>query len=202
MMLATGVQNGIPDPGTLVVILTPIVNFLSITFGVTCIGLLFSISFLHLESNGFLRKSAISNLKWITGFAICWAISESLVILLTLSNLLAEPITSTFDFTTIRSYLSQTGLGKVQLIQVVLALTIAIIAPIVRNIRATITLLLIGIIGIITPIFQSHGSQSGVTWLSYWIIDISCFRYINLGWRLDFAIFYGRRGQIYCATKI
>lgn len=162
MMLATGVQNGIPDPGTLVVILTPIVNFLSITFGVTCIGLLFSISFLHLESNGFLRKSAISNLKWITGFAICWAISESLVILLTLSNLLAEPITSTFDFTTIRSYLSQTGLGKVQLMQVVLALTIAIVAPIVRNIRATITLLLIGIIGIITPIFQSHGSQSGL----------------------------------------
>ena len=85
-----------------------------------------------------------------------------LVILLTLSNLLAQPITASLDLTSIRSYLSQTSLGKVQLTQVVIALVIAIVIPIIRNIRGSITLFLLGMAGIITPIFQSHGSESGL----------------------------------------
>ena len=62
-MFSKGVATGIPDPGTFVTLLTPIANFFSISFGVASIGLLFSISFLHLETNGFLRKSAINNLN-------------------------------------------------------------------------------------------------------------------------------------------
>ena len=161
-MFSKGVATGIPDPGTFVTLLTPITNFFSIRFGVASIGLLFSISFLHLETNGFLRKSAINNLKWISTFAILWALSEMLVILLTLSNLLAQPITASLDLTSIRSYLSQTSLGKVQLTQVVIAVVIAIVIPIIRNIRGSITLFLLGMAGIITPIFQSHGSESGL----------------------------------------
>jgi len=161
-MFSHVVATGIPDPGTFVTLLTPIANFFSISFGVASIGLLFSISFLHLETNGFLRKSAINNLKWISTFAILWALSEMLVILLTLSNLLAQPITASLDLTSIRSYLWQTSLGKVQLTQVVIAVVIAIVIPIIRNIRGSITLFLLGMAGIITPIFQSHGSESGL----------------------------------------
>lgn len=161
-MFSKGVAIGIPDPGTFVTLLTPIANFFSISFGVACIGLLFSISFLHLETNGFLRDSATNNLKWISTFAILWAISEMLVILLTLSNLLAQPITASLDLTSVRSFLSQTSLGKAQLTQLVIALVIAIVIPIIRNIRGSITLFLLGMAGIITPIFQSHGSESGL----------------------------------------
>lgn len=161
-MLFKGVENGFPDPGTFVTVATPIASFFSLTFGVTCIGLLFSISFLHLENNGFLRKSAIANLKWICTFGFLWALSEMFVIVLTLSNLLAQPFSASLDFTSIHSYLSQTALGKVQLTEMVIALIIAIIIPIIRNMRSSILLFILGMIGIITPIFQSHGSQSGM----------------------------------------
>lgn len=161
-MFFNAVETGIPNPGTLVTVLIPIVNFLSISFAVMCIGLLFSISFLHLESNGFLRKAGISNLRWISTFGILWAVTKGFVIILTLSNLLAQPITDSFDLISIRSYLSQTALGKVQFTEMIIALVIAIVIPIIKNVRGSITLFLLGIVGIVTPIFQSHGSQAGL----------------------------------------
>jgi cytochrome c oxidase assembly factor CtaG len=65
------------------------------------------------------------------------------------------------DRTTIRSYVTQTSLGKLQLFQVVAALLLLIFAKRIKKTGSTFLAYLFSIAALIAPIFQSHSSQAG-----------------------------------------
>ena len=125
--------------------------------GVLSIGFLLTLSFLDLDI-----KAAITNkplVKKTRLFLMSWLLSIALYILVQISYLLEQPLSASFDLTVIRSYLTQTSLGKSYLIQIV-AVLIVLIIPLKKLLGSYLSLL-IALIAITSPVFQSHGSSSG-----------------------------------------
>ena len=125
--------------------------------GVLSIGLLLTLSFLDSDIKG-----GITNIKLVKktkAILLAWLLSTFLFILIQISYLLQQPLASSFDLTVIRSYLTQTAIGKsyiVQIIGIILLLSVAL-----RRVITTYLSLLIALIAIVAPVFQSHGSSSG-----------------------------------------
>lgn len=125
--------------------------------GVLSIGLLLTLSFLDSDIKG-----GITNIKLVKktkAFLLAWLLTTFAFILIQISYLLQQPLASSFDLTVIRSYLTQTAIGKsyiVQIIGIILLLSVAL-----RRVITTYLSLLIALIAIVAPVFQSHGSSSG-----------------------------------------
>ena len=138
-------------------ILSPIFKGLMQLTGVLSIGLLLTLSFLDSDVKG-----GITNIKLVKKtkvFLLAWLLATFAFILIQISYLLQQPLASSFDLTVIRSYLTQTAIGKsyiVQIIGIILLLSIAL-----RRVITTYLCLVIGLIAIVAPVFQSHGSSSG-----------------------------------------
>lgn len=138
-------------------ILSPLSKGLMQLTGVLSIGFLLTLSFLDLDI-----KAAITNkplLKKTRLFLMSWLLSIAIYILVQISYLLEQPLSASFDLTVIRSYLTQTSLGKSYLIQIV-AVLIVLIIPLKKLLGSYLSLL-IALIAITSPVFQSHGSSSG-----------------------------------------
>ena len=151
----------IPDASGALSFLTPLVKDLQILSATTLIGLLLAIGFFIREERSKLLPEAIRirNLAIIP--AAAWLISSIGVLLVELSNVLATPISESFDLVVIRSFVTQTALGKSFGISVAAA-AIALIM-ISRISRTTGSFFVLGItfIGVLAPVFQSHSSSSG-----------------------------------------
>ena len=138
-------------------ILSPLSKGLMQLTGVLSIGFLLTLSFLDLDI-----KAAITNkplVKKTRLFLVSWLLSIAIYILVQISYLLEQPLSASFDLTVIRSYLTQTSLGKSYLIQIV-AVLIVLIIPLKKLLGSYLSLL-IALIAITSPVFQSHGSSSG-----------------------------------------
>jgi putative copper resistance protein D len=141
----------------LIEILSPIFKGLMQLTGVLSIGLLLTLSFLDSDVKG-----GITNIKLVKktkAFLLFWLFSTFAFVVIQISYLLQQPLASSFDLTVIRSYLTQTAIGKsyiVQIIGIIILLSIAL-----RRVITTYLCLLIGLIAIVAPVFQSHGSSSG-----------------------------------------
>ena len=106
-------------------ILSPLSKGLMQLTGVLSIGFLLTLSFLDLDI-----KAAITNkplVKKTRLFLMSWLLSIALYILVQISYLLEQPLSASFDLTVIRSYLTQTSLGKSYSIQIVAVLIVLII---------------------------------------------------------------------------
>ncbi|MSY19823.1 MAG: hypothetical protein F2666_01875, partial [Actinobacteria bacterium] len=125
--------------------------------GVLSIGLLLSISFLDKEIKGIISNNLL--VRKAKNFIFVWFLLTILFILVQIAYLLEQPLSASFDLTVIRSYMTQTSIGKSYLIQIILLILILIIP--IKKILTSYFLLLLSIIAIIAPVFQSHGSSSG-----------------------------------------
>ena len=138
-------------------ILSPIFKGLMQLTGVLSIGLLLTLSFLDSDVKGGITNTKL--VKKTKVFLLAWLLSTFAFILIQISYLLQQPLSSSFDLTVIRSYLTQTAIGKsyiVQIIGIILILSVAL-----RRVITTYLCLLVGLIAIVAPVFQSHGSSSG-----------------------------------------
>ena len=125
--------------------------------GVLSIGLLISVSFLDKDTKGIISNNHL--VRKTKNFIFIWVLSTILFILVQIAYLLEQPFLVSFDLTVIRSYLTQTSIGKSYLLQIILLILILIIP--LRKILTSYFLLLISLVAIISPVFQSHGSSSG-----------------------------------------
>ena len=138
-------------------ILSPIFKGLMQLTGVLSIGLLLTLSFLDSDVKG-----GITNIKLVKktkAFLLFWLLSTFAFVVIQISYLLQQSLASSFDLTVIRSYLTQTAIGKSYVVQIIGIIILLIIA--LRRVITTYLCLLIGLIAIVAPVFQSHGSSSG-----------------------------------------
>ena len=137
------------------------VNTLQIISATTFIGLLIAIGFFIREAGSKLLPEAIRIRNLAIIAAAAWLISSIGVLIVELANVLATPISEAFDLVVIRSFVTQTALGKSFGISVAAA-AIALIM-ISRISRTTGSFFILGItfIGVLAPVFQSHSSSSG-----------------------------------------
>ena len=124
---------------------------------VLSIGLIIAIAFLDTDIKGRVANNDL--IKKAKNLTFLWLLSTVLYILVQIAYLLEQPISASFDLTVIRSYLTQTSIGKSYLIQIIGILLILSIS--FKKILSTYLALLISLVAIVSPVFQSHGSTSG-----------------------------------------
>ena len=141
--------------------LLEISKFLSLAAGITTIGLLLAMAFFLNEIGGKLGDRA-KGLRSLTSIAaLTWAIATGLSIIATLANILGTDLSGALDPTSMRSFISQTTLGKYMFAQLCLALLVASVAIRIRGVAGANALLLLSLAAIIAPVFESHSASSG-----------------------------------------
>jgi len=141
----------------LIEILFPLAKGLMQLTGVLSIGFLITLSFLDQDIKGAIKNHSL--VKKTRLFISAWLLVSALYVIVQVSYLLDQPLAASFDLTVIRSYLTQTSLGKAYLIQII-GILILLLIPLRRLLGSYISLL-IALIAITAPVFQSHGSSSG-----------------------------------------
>lgn len=107
------------------------------------------------ERCGVVTRVGIST---ITKVALIWVISSAVTIFLSLR----EIIGGEFDSTTMRSFLTQTGLGRTLAIQLVASLLVLLLLGRIRRGGGALALLLISLVALIAPFFESHSGDAGM----------------------------------------
>jgi putative copper resistance protein D len=156
-------------------------KFLNITASFAVVGTLLSMAFLLLDSEGKLSTSGEKLRSLLQVSAIFWVVGNIGTIFFTLADILGQSFTAALDPTVIRSFLTQVTLGQYFLFQTLISVIALVAAKSIHRINSTIALLILTIIGIIAPIFQSHSASSGshslaigslvvhVVGLSFWV---------------------------------
>ena len=124
--------------------------------GVLSIGLLLTLGFLETDVRGAVSNFRLA--KKVKSALLAWIITILIFILIQIAYLLEQPISASFDLTVIRSYLTQTSVGKSYLVQL-LGILIVLLIPL-KKVLSTYISLIIALIAITAPIFQSHGTSS------------------------------------------
>ena len=138
-------------------ILSPLAKGLMQLTGVLSIGLLIAIAFLDLDLKGKVLNSSL--IKKTRTMIYSWLAVTFIYILIQIAYLLEQPLSASFDLTVIRSYLTQTSIGKSYLVQMI-GIAIVLLIPL-KKVISTYVALLISLVAITAPVFQSHGSTSG-----------------------------------------
>lgn len=138
-------------------LLVPLSKGLIQLFGVLSIGLLIATAFLDKDVKGNIENLRLINRTRL--FLLLWFVSLMIFVIIQIAYLLDQPISASFDLTVIRSYLTQTSIGKSYLIQF-LGILLLLIMPL-RKILISYFALLLALGSFISPVFQSHGSASG-----------------------------------------
>ena len=138
-------------------ILSPLAKGLMQLTGVLSIGLLIAIAFLDLDLKGKVLNSSL--IKKTRTLIYSWLAVTFIYILIQIAYLLEQPLSASFDLTVIRSYLTQTSIGKSYLVQMIL-IALVLLIPLKKVISSYVALL-ISLVAITAPVFQSHGSTSG-----------------------------------------
>ena len=136
-------------------------KFLNISASFAVVGTLLAMAFLLLDTEGKLSTSGEKLRSLLQISAIFWIIGNIGTIIFTLANILGQSFTAALDPTAMRSFLTQVTLGQYFLFQTVISITVLLSAKKIQRINTTISLLALSIIGIITPVFQSHAASSG-----------------------------------------
>ena len=125
--------------------------------GVLSIGLLIAIAFLDLDLKGKVLNSSL--IKKTRTLIYSWLAVTFIYILIQIAYLLEQPLSASFDLTVIRSYLTKTSIGKSYLVQMILIVLVLLIP--LKKVISSYVALLISLVAITAPVFQSHGSTSG-----------------------------------------
>jgi cytochrome c oxidase assembly factor CtaG/putative copper export protein len=138
-------------------ILSPLSKGLMQLMALSSIGLLIALAVLAIEVKGKITnvKLAVRSKK----FLFAWLLSLFLFIIVQISYLLEQPLRNSLNPTVLRSYLTQTAIGKSYLIQIIIICLVLLIP--MRRIGAAYIGSLLSMVAIASPVFQSHGSSSG-----------------------------------------
>lgn len=141
--------------------LSTIFKYLSLIGSFAVVGTLLAMGFLLLDVHGKLSTSAqkLRTVLWIS--ALTWTIGSIGTILFTLATILDQPLLVALDATVLRSFITQITLGQYLLFQTIVALFVTVVSIRLNKVLTVIFLLILTLIGLVAPIFQSHAASSG-----------------------------------------
>ena len=124
--------------------------------GVLSIGLLIAIAFLDLDFKGKVLNSRLIKKTRILIYS--WLVVTFIYILIQIAYLLEQPLSASFDLTVIRSYLTQTSIGKSYLVQMI-GISIVLLIPL-KKVISTYVALLISLVAITAPVLATSEIKS------------------------------------------
>jgi putative copper resistance protein D len=118
-------------------------------------------AFLLLDVEGKISTSGEKLRNFLKVSAAAWFIGIAGSIIFTLAQILDTPLSGALDLTTIRSFITQITLGQYLAFEAAIALLVFVCTFQAKKIMSLIVLLLISIVGLIAPVFQSHAASGG-----------------------------------------
>jgi putative copper resistance protein D len=125
------------------------------------IGTLLSASIFMPNKDGSLSEAALAVKKKASLLTLLWFVTAFLVILFKVSEILGTSIFLSFDSQTLTSYLTQTDLGKSMFIQIVMIAIVLTALPFIKRALPLLLFTLLAIVGLTSPVFQSHAAAGG-----------------------------------------
>ena len=127
----------------------------------TSFGLIFAIAFFIREERGVLTTEAqrVKKLAHLSTFVTLVTIVGGTFT--ELANLIGGSLLDAFDGTTLRSFIAQTAVGRDFLIQAIVAIVVMAFLQRARKVGSIYWALAFSVVGLLTPIFQSHASSAG-----------------------------------------
>ena len=166
-------------------------KFFSVLSSFITIGALLALAFLVLDRDGKLSTSGSKIKSIISVSAFAWFGASVLNIIFTLANILDQSVLSVLDPTVLQSFLFQISLGQYLLFQTLIALLVAVTSRALTSSGYTAILLLVSLLAISAPVFQSHSASSGshalaigslfihVIALSFWVGGVIAISLLN-----------------------
>jgi len=136
-------------------------KYLNLLGGFTTIGVLLAMAFLLLDVEGKISTSGEKLRNFLKVSAAAWFIGIAGSIIFTLAQILDTPLSGALDLTTIRSFITQITLGQYLAFEAAIALLVFVCTFQAKKIMSLIVLLLISIVGLVAPVFQSHAASGG-----------------------------------------
>jgi cytochrome c oxidase assembly factor CtaG/putative copper export protein len=136
-------------------------KFLNLLGGFASVGALLAMAFLLLDVEGKVSTSGEKLRNFLKASAATWFVGAVGSIIFTLAQILNSSLSDAIDGTVIRSFITQITLGKYLAFQALIAFTVLICAFSARKILSLIFLMIISIVGLVAPVFQSHAASGG-----------------------------------------
>lgn len=180
-------------------------KYIYLISGTLTIGFIFALAFLAENRNGLIRDELYRLKTKIRILAFTWTLSTLIFIVATLANILEISFVDALDVTSLRSFITQISLGKFLLAQALGALVVTITIGAIKRVTYLVLLLIIAVVSITWPIFESHSAASGshliaigtlivhVVALSLWVGVLSA---IILNKELDKSLAFKRFSSI------
>jgi cytochrome c oxidase assembly factor CtaG/putative copper export protein len=125
------------------------------------VGTLLAMGFLLLDTHGKLSTSSQKLRTMLLVSGLTWFVGSVGTIVFTLAIILDQPLSLALDSTVLRSFITQVTLGQYLLFQSVVALFVTAVSTRINKVLTVIFLLILTLIGLTAPIFQSHSASSG-----------------------------------------
>jgi len=119
------------------------------------------LTFIFPETDGNLNNTSLKIRRALLPILIIWLFSSIGNLIATLANLFEVGIAEMLDLVSIRSYITQTSLGRLQAIQVIASIVLIFIYPILRRVGGAFIAFVISMVGLVAPVFESHSAQAG-----------------------------------------
>ena len=151
---------GIPDPGAGTEWALPAVRAVSDLAAILTIGLLLAGAVLVPARDGELRGARLSWTRAARWSALAWAGAVAVQTVLTLSDVIAAPVSSVLDPALLWSFVRDVEVGRTLLVQAVLALGVAMGAALVRTTTGAALTGLVALVALVPPTLTSHSGAS------------------------------------------
>lgn len=125
------------------------------------VAIYFALTFIFPETDGNLNNTSLKIRRALLPILIIWLFSSIGNLIATLANLFEVGIAEMLDLVSIRSYITQTSLGRLQAIQVIASVVLILIYPILRRVGGAFIAFVISMVGLVAPVFESHSAQAG-----------------------------------------
>ena len=137
-----------------------IFDLINTILGAAVIGSCFALTFIVPERSGVIVVSKRLRIT-IRVLVLGWVLSSIGELLATLANLFDTPISDVLEVNFIRSYVTQTTLGRLQYLELIAGLVLLLAIGSIRRVGGAALALAISLAGVVAPLFQSHTSQAG-----------------------------------------
>ena len=146
---------------TLVHFLVPITKGAYIFAAIALMGLVMALGFFLPDDHGRIKASDLKYqaLAKLAALVLIFSVLGSAFI--ELANLLGTSLLDAFDLTTLRSFLTQTTIGRNFLFQIIAFSVVATLINFARKVGAIYFAFALLMLGLLVPLFSSHASSAG-----------------------------------------
>jgi putative copper resistance protein D len=151
---------GIPDAGSGTEWALPAMRVVADLAAILTVGLLLAGAVLVPARDGILQGARLRWTRTARWSALAWAAAVVAQVVLTLSDVLAEPVPSVLDPALLWSFVRDIEVGRALLVQAILALTVGACAYAVRTTTGAALVGLVALVALVPPTLTSHAGSA------------------------------------------